>query len=182
MAVALVVAALALQPALLPAARRAVAPRSLFVSPTRIGRAGSLIASAAEPADGRPVRAAPRTSTTAALVALWYATSCVANETSKRALALRLLDPLSLTLAQLLVASGCGALLIFGVKAEKYDGIRSAAQLRDTTTLAAAFTAGFITLNACFRAMHNSQASCLLTDPPRRSPPRAPRGPGSTSA
>jgi len=110
---------------------------------------------------------------TSALIMLWYAASVVCNQSSKRLL--KSMGAQSLTFAQLLVSSGCGAAVLLLVAAAQ-DGENkswladaiptSFAQLADTSALAAAFTAGFVTLNACFDAMHVSLVMVLRAAEP----------------
>ena len=77
----------------------------------------------------------------------------------------------TLTLAQCVVASACGALIPSrcAFSASSLDGecafapvsITTRAQLVDTAATAAAFLGGFITLNSCVRAMHVSLVMVL---------------------
>jgi hypothetical protein len=107
---------------------------------------------------------------TMALVALWYAASVVCNQTSKALL--RTFGAQSLTLAQLVVSSLCGAAVLLGLRLCCSEcvfppvAIGSREQLFDTTVLAAAFTGGFITLNACLNAMHVSLVMVLRAAEP----------------
>lgn len=98
--------------------------------------------------------------TTALIVALWYAASIVANQSAKALVGA--IGAEALTLAQFVLASGCGAFVLAcgadGVAAAaspakgrgvaRLLGFDSRAQLVDTAQLAAAFLAGCYTLNA----------------------------------
>ena len=107
---------------------------------------------------------------TALLVGLWYAASVVCNQSSKAAR--RGLGAQTLTLAQCVVASACGALILVALRlfcqlfldgecAFAPVSITTRAQLIDTAATAAAFLGGFITLNSCVRAMHVSLVMVL---------------------
>lgn len=112
------------------------------------------------------------TAVTMLLVVVWYATSVICNQTSKVLVAS--LGSQTLTLCQMLVAVGCGAIILLGVRALRGSdasacppvGISSREQLIDTTILAAAFTGGFITLNACMTSMHVSLLMVLRAAEP----------------
>jgi len=110
------------------------------------------------------------TTLTAALVAIWYASSVICNQTSKQLVGV--LGSELLTLCQMLVAVVCGALVLVGLRAACSEcefapvGIGSREQLIDTTILAAAFTAGFVTLNACLSSMHVSLVMVLRAAEP----------------
>jgi len=114
------------------------------------------------PAGGTPL--------TVLLISVWYAASVVCNQSSKELL--RTLGPQSLTLMQLVVSSACGAGVLVGLRACCREcsfppiGIQSRAQLIDTSVLAAAFTCGFVTLNACMEAMHVSLVMVLRAAEP----------------
>ena len=122
------------------------------------------VAPAAEPASpgGLPL--------TMAIIALWYAASVVCNQTTKVLTAS--LGAQCLTLAQLVVSTGCGALVLGTLRAFCSECvfqpvmIQSRAQLVDTSVLAAAFTAGFVTLNACMGRMHVSLVMVLRAAEP----------------
>ena len=107
---------------------------------------------------------------TALLVAVWYATSVVCNQSSK--VLVQLLGSQTLTLAQLVVAVACGAAVLLGLRASCREcvfppiGISSRQQLIDTSLLATAFTAGFITLNSCLATMHVSLVMVLRAAEP----------------
>ena len=103
------------------------------------------------------------TPVTIALIVLWYAASVVCNQSSK--VLIKSLGAQSLTLAQLVVAAACGVGIVTAVPGTDAT-IRSTRQLLDTTWLAAAFTGGFITLNACFSAMHVSLVMVLRAAEP----------------
>lgn len=78
----------------------------------------------------------------------------------------------TLTLAQLIIAVGCGALVLVALRASCQEcvfpsvGIASRAQFLDTAVLAAAFTGGFVTLNACLTSMHVSLVMVLRAAEP----------------
>ena len=104
------------------------------------------------------------------LVGVWYAASVVCNQTSKVLVAS--LGAQTLTLLQMVVAVGCGAAILLSMRAFcalalggecsfRPVGFGSAEQLIDTTVLAAVFTGGFITLNACLTSMHVSLVMVL---------------------
>ena len=122
----------------------------------------SIVAAAAEPPGGTPL--------TVLLIVIWYATSVICNQTSKVLVAS--LGSQALTLCQMLVAVGCGALVLVGLRAFCSEcafppvGISSRDQLVDTAILAAAFTGGFITLNACMTSMHVSLLMVLRAAEP----------------
>jgi drug/metabolite transporter (DMT)-like permease len=119
-------------------------------------------AEVAQPPGGTPL--------TALLVAVWYATSVICNQTSKVLVAS--LGSQTLTLSQMLVAVVCGAAVLIGLRAACSEcvfppvGISSREQLVDTSILAAAFTCGFITLNACLTSMHVSLVMVLRAAEP----------------
>jgi hypothetical protein len=71
---------------------------------------------------------------TLGLVILWYATSVVANQTSKRLLSVSAIGTSALTLSQLLIATACGGLVIFVFKLAPHNGITSRAQALDMGT------------------------------------------------
>ena len=98
---------------------------------------------------------------TLALVAVWYLASVVANQTAKSLLSSGLVTSPLLTLSQQTVAALLGAACIFGLNLAPFDGIGSAAQLLDMVGLAAVFSLGFTTLNACFVKMHVSLVMVL---------------------
>ena len=103
------------------------------------------------------------------LIALWYFASVVCNQSSK--VLLDSLDAQSLTLAQLLVSAGCGVAVILCVRMWSSEeigsiGFRSRDQLVDTALLSAAFTGGFVTLNACMQQMHVSLVMVLRAAEP----------------
>ena len=107
---------------------------------------------------------------TAVLVAIWYATSVVCNQTSKALVAT--MGSQTLTLCQLIVAVLCGGLVLLGLRASSSERefpsvqMSSFEQLMDTTILATAFTGGFITLNACLESMHVSLVMVLRAAEP----------------
>ena len=107
---------------------------------------------------------------TLALVALWYATSVVCNQSSK--VLLSTIGAQSLTFAQLAVATICGGALITSSRAVRPDRafpplrMGSQRQFGETVLLAAAFTGGFITLNAAFNYMHVSLVMVLRAAEP----------------
>lgn len=98
------------------------------------------------------------------LIALWYAASVVCNQTSK--VLVQTVSPKALTLAQMVIATACGALTIFGFKAAPFDGITSLPQLKDVALLAAIYSAGFTVFNACFEVMHVSMIMVLRAAEP----------------
>ena len=100
------------------------------------------------------------------LIALWYASSVVNNQSSK--ILVSSLGAEVLTLMQLLISASCGALVLFlsnGLAPFGF-GVASRAQLFDTCQLAAAFLAGVYSLNACFAFMHVSLAMVLRAAEP----------------
>ena len=107
---------------------------------------------------------------TALCLAIWYGTSVICNQTSKVLVAS--LGSQTLTLCQLIIAVGCGAAVLLGLRAFCSEcafppvGIASREQLIDTAVLAAAFTGGFITLNACLTSMHVSLVMVLRAAEP----------------
>jgi len=98
------------------------------------------------------------------LIALWYVTSVVCNQTSK--VLVQTVSPKALTLAQMVIATACGALTIFGFKAAPFDGINSLPQLKDMALLAAIYSTGFTVFNACFEVMHVSMIMVLRAAEP----------------
>jgi len=107
----------------------------------------------------------------AVLIFLWYTTSVLCNETSKKLVKPAdgnpIFDKLTLTLAQLVISSCCGFALThpaFGLVT--YKGIQSKDQLLLTSVLAGVFALGFITLNASFKEMHVSLAMTLRAGEP----------------
>ncbi len=125
----------------------------------------TLLAAAEEPA-GSEGALLPGWVTTGALIALWYATSIVCNQSIKTLLSTTALGEQGLTLAQMVISTMCGAFGLFALRATEYRPLRSRAQWRDTAYLAAAFTAGFGTLNACVGAMHVSLVMVLRAAEP----------------
>lgn len=103
-----------------------------------------------------------RWSETAAMIALWYATSIVATNTSKSLE----MDAAVLTLSQLLIASGCSFLLLRILKLKPYRPMNSREELQTTSLLAFAFMLGFVTLNAALRHMHVSLVMTLRATEP----------------
>ena len=103
-----------------------------------------------------------RWSETAAMIALWYATSIVATNTSKSLE----MDAAVLTLSQLLLASGCSFLLLRILKLKPYRPMTSREELQTTSLLAFAFMLGFVTLNAALRHMHVSLVMTLRATEP----------------
>ena len=101
-------------------------------------------------------------SETAAMIALWYATSIVATNTSKSLE----MDAAVLTLSQLLIASGCSFLLLRILKLKPYRPMNSREELQTTSLLAFAFMLGFVTLNAALRHMHVSLVMTLRATEP----------------
>eukprot|EP00929_Paragymnodinium_shiwhaense_P014286 TRINITY_DN122187_c0_g1_i1.p1 TRINITY_DN122187_c0_g1~~TRINITY_DN122187_c0_g1_i1.p1 ORF type:complete len:441 (-),score=96.29 TRINITY_DN122187_c0_g1_i1:460-1782(-) len=98
---------------------------------------------------------------TAVLVALWYFSSCVCNDTSKRLLALDVLGAQVLTWAQLALASLCGAFVLFVLRLTDYQPIANRQQLLATSRVAAFHTIGFVAMNAGMGLMHVSLAMVL---------------------
>ena len=144
------------------AVKPAVAQIQRVSAPPVLAAAGSGAATAPTPG-GAPL--------TALLVGLWYAASVVCNQSSKKLLA-GALGAQTLTLAQCVVASACGALILVALRlfcqlfldgecAFAPVSITTRAQLVDTAATAAAFLGGFITLNSCVRAMHVSLVMVL---------------------
>lgn len=135
-----------------------------------------LLASGTPPPPVAAVTAPPGgTLLTAILVGVWYAASVVCNQSSKILVAS--LGSQTLTLVQMLVAVGCGGLILLSMRAFcaiALDGecafkpvtINSTEQLIDTTILAVFFTGGFITLNACLTSMHVSLVMVLRAAEP----------------
>ena len=112
-------------------------------APPVLAAAGSGAATASTPG-GAPL--------TALLVGLWYAASVVCNQSSKKLLA-GALGAQTLTLAQCVVASACGALILVALRlfcqlfldgecAFAPVSITTRAQLVDTAATAAAFLGG----------------------------------------
>ena len=116
------------------------------------------------------VHAPGGSSLTLALVALWYATSVVCNQSSK--VLLGSIGAQSLTLTQLVVATVCGGAIIAAQRTLSSEdtfpplGIGSQQQFFETILLAATFTGGFITLNAAFNYMHVSLVMVLRAAEP----------------
>ena len=98
----------------------------------------------------RPENTAGDTALTTLLLALWYASSIVNNQSSK--VLVSLLGAEVLTLNQLLVSAGCGT-LVLRQSPLRFD---SRPHLILTAMLAASFLAGCYTLNSCLAAMHVS--------------------------
>jgi drug/metabolite transporter (DMT)-like permease len=104
------------------------------------------------------------------LIAIWYATSVVCNQSSK--VLVQLLGSQTLTLAQLVVAVACGAAVLLGLRASCSEcvfpdiGFSSRDQLVETAILATAFTGGFVTLNSCLTNMHVSLVMVLRAAEP----------------
>ena len=103
---------------------------------------------------------AGETALTTLLLALWYASSIVNNQSSK--VLVSLLGAEVLTLNQLLVSALCGA-LVLRQSPLRFD---SRPHLVLTATLAASFLAGCYTLNSCLASMHVSLAMVLRSAEP----------------
>ena len=104
---------------------------------------------------------------TGLLIALWYATSVVNNQTSKVLVASLGADVL--TCVQFMVASLCGAIVLSAsaksVSAARL-GFASRGAFIDTAMLAGCFLAGASTLNMCLASMHVSLAMVLRAAEP----------------
>ena len=101
------------------------------------------------------------TAITFSLIAAWYATSIVCNQTSKKLLSRTTMGAQALTLVQMIVSAACGALWLFGLRLNPYKPFVNAKHVRSTFLCAGAFTGGFQALNACFAAMHVSLVMVL---------------------
>ena len=126
-------------------------------------RGGSAADGAVPPAsddEARPENTAGDTALTTLLLALWYASSIVNNQSSK--VLVSLLGAEVLTLNQLLVSAGCGT-LVLRQSPLRFD---SRPHLILTAVLAASFLAGCYTLNSCLAAMHVSLAMVLRSAEP----------------
>ena len=118
-------------------------------------------------ADNEVVPRRREAATTFVLVAMWYASSCVCNETSKALLLHTRMNAQTLTLMQLVISSACGAVYMFVLRLTPvpYQKVVGSAW-GETLLLAAAFTTGFATLNASFAVMHNSLVMVLRAAEP----------------
>ena len=108
----------------------------------------------------QPETSAGDTALTTLLLALWYASSIVNNQSSK--VLVSLLGAEVLTLNQLLISAGCGT-LVLRQSPLRFD---SRPHLILTATLAASFLAGCYTLNSCLASMHVSLAMVLRSAEP----------------
>ncbi|CAE8691565.1 unnamed protein product, partial [Polarella glacialis] len=156
-----------LSPPWRPVKRTTTRPRSISAtasewSPSRPMAGVGPMRDSARTIGGAPV--------TALLLALWYAASVANNQTSKALVST--LGAETLTLAQFMVASACGAVVLrCGEPRHRPPlpgmlGFASRRALADTAKLAAVFLAGCYTLNACFAAMHVSLAMVLRAAEP----------------
>ena len=123
-------------------------------------RGGSAEGAPASDDTARPENAAGDTALTTLLLALWYASSIVNNQSSK--VLVSLLGAEVLTLNQLLISAGCGT-LVLRQSPLRFD---SRPHLTLTATLAASFLAGCYTLNSCLASMHVSLAMVLRSAEP----------------
>ena len=140
-------------------------PRPLLVSrPHVAGRTSCVAANSIPESETAPAVA---NAITAALVAIWYASSVICNQTTKDLLSLGIGGAAELTLLQLMIGACCGLLVWLGTRAPwDTHAIRSRAQLFDTALAAASITAGFGTLNACMGVMHVSLVMVLRAAEP----------------
>lgn len=131
---------------------------SVATAPCRVPEVRAMADAEAEPA---PKKDWKETAITFGLIAAWYATSIVCNQTSKKLLSRTAMGAQALTLAQMIVSAACGAIWLFVLRLNKYQPFVSAKHVRSTFLCAGAFTGGFQALNACFAAMHVSLVMVL---------------------
>ena len=99
------------------------------------------------------------------IIACWYGSSIVCNQSSKVLLSSAGVSASGLTLAQFCISSVISAALL-GLRVVDYTPVASVGQWRDTALCAVAVTAGFGLLNSCVAAMHVSLVMVLRAAEP----------------